>query len=389
MISQQLSFNIPSSEYDSTQSLFPYGAEVIVSCGLNLPKFYVYSRKPNGVNISLTCYDRAMFSENSLTISDDSFDENGYISVTTVLDNIKNVCGFPYISTGNIIGSAITLMYKDNVLNKSAKTVLSELAEASGGCFFVQENDSLAFIPFGSGSFSAEFPVEKYEKICFGLSVTCNDIILRNGSKVYSSGGGSGAFGTMRIDTVYASESLLSGLMGTLKGRTYTAWKCGNALVNYYPSPGAGIKFGDSVDSLVCNFCKLRITSSGFFASMGRNDVSESEYVSEYTRALSERVKVGETNGNTKVTRDGVKLVYINENSGSSEEYGFTTLAGGVTEYDGAMIDNVMPSQVETVADTSTEAEKRITYGGKTYSLKYKKSGNIKNDITLTEVVPS
>lgn len=387
VISQQLSFNVPSAEYGSTQGLFPYGSEVIVSCGLSLPKFYVYSRKPNGVNVSLVCYDRAMFTANKLTLSEDNFGEDGYIPVSSVMDNIKAVCGFSYIGTGDIIGSVITRMHKDNVLNKPAKTVLSELAEASAGCFFVQENNSLAFFPFASGSISAEFPVEKYEKVCYGLSVSCGSVILRNGDKVYSSGGDSGAFGTMSIDTVYASVDLLSGLAAAYMGKTYTAWKCGNALVEHYPAPGAGIKFGDSSDALVCNFCKMKITSSGFFASMGRNDVSESEYISEYSRALSDRVKIGETNGNTKVSRDGIKLVYINENDGKSEEHGFKTFAGGLAEFGGALLDSVMPDEIVTVSETDTAVEQRIVYGGKTYTLKYTKDGTKKSNITFTEVV--
>lgn len=435
VISQQLSFNVPAAEYGTAQGLFPYGAEVIVECGLSLPKFYVYSRKPNGVNTSFVCYDRAMFASEKLTVTEDKFytaltaepsdwktgyknyytkSDSGYsavtgskapdfengkyysygdISVQSVMENITAVCGFSYISTGDIIGSVITRMPRDSVLNKSAKEVLSELAEASGGCFFVQENGSLAFLPYAGGSLSAEFPVEKYDRVCYGLSKNCDGIILQNGSKVYSSGSGSGAFGTMYIDTVYASTALVSALMSSYRGKTYTAWKCSNALVSSYPAPGAGIKFGDSEEALVCNFCKIKITDGGFFASMGRNDVSESEYISQYARALSERVKVGETNGNTKITRDGVKLVFINENKKNraagdeeTEEYGFKVSSGGVTEFAGAMIDGKMPDKIEKVTNFSGKTERRITYGGKTYSLQYDESDRTKSNITFEEV---
>lgn len=434
VISQQLSFNVPAAEYGSAQGL--YGSEVVVSCGLSLPNFYVYSAKPNGVNIAFVCYDRAMFTSNILTVSEDSFytaltsepsnwktgyknyytkSDDGYsavsgssapefssgkyysygdISVQSVLDNITAVCGFEYINTGDIIGSVITRMPKDSVLNKNAKTVLSELAEASAGCFFVQENGSLAFLPYVGGSFSAEFPVEKYDRVCYGLSKGCDSIILQNGSKVYSSGGGSGAFGTMCIDTVYASSALLGALMSGYRGKTYTGWKCENALVSYYPAPGAGIKFGGSDTAFVCNFCRIKLTDGGFFASMGRNEVSESDYISQYSRALSERVKVGETNGNTKITRDGVKLVFVNENKKSRaagdseevEEFGFKVSSGGVTEFEGVMIDGKMPDKIEKVTNSSGKTERRITYGGKTYSLQYDESDSTKSNITFEEV---
>ena len=423
VISQQLSFNVPAAEYLIDKGGFPYGTEVIVNCGLSLPKFYLYSQKPNGVNVSLVCYDRVMFTSEKLTFTEDSFynaltskpsdweknyknyytkSDSGYskvtgssaptfesgkyysagnIPVSSVIENIEAVCGFPSINTGNIIGSVITQLPKDSVYNKTAKAVLSELAEASAGCFFVQSDNSLTFMPFACSSVSAEFTVKKYESVCGGASRNVSCFILRNGDRIYSSGSGSGAINTMVIDTVLASTDLVGALMNAYSGETYTAWKCGNALVDHYPAPGAGIKFGDSEDALVCNFCRLKITTSGFFASMGRNDVSESEYISEYSRALSERVKIGEINGNTKVTRDGVKLVYINENEGKSEEYGFKTSSGGITEYDGAIMDKTMPDKIEKISDT----ERRITYGGKVYVLKYKSENNKKTDITFTE----
>lgn len=392
VISQQLSFNVPASEYGISKGGFPYGTEVIVSCGLSLPTFYLYSQKPNGVNVSLVCYDRVMFTSEKLTVTGDKFDKNGYIPVSSVIDNIKAVCGFPSISTGSIIGSAITKMPKDSVFNKTAKAVLSELAEASAGCFFVQSDNSLAFMPFACGSFSAEFSVKKYEAVCGGAVRSISCFMLKNGDKIYSSGSGSGALNTMIIDTVLASSALVSALMSEYYGKTYTAWKCNNALVDHYPAPGAGIKFGDSEDALICNFCKLKITSSGFFASMGRNDVSESEYVSEYSRALEERVKIGEVNGNTKVTRDGMKFVFINENKAAksaettAEEYGFSVFAGGLAQFAGAMMDSVMPDKIEKVTSSSGETERRITYGGKTYALTYDDDGTQKTNIKLTEV---
>lgn len=395
VICQQLSFNVPAAEYGSAQGL--YGSEVVVSCGLSLPNFYVYSAKPNGVNIAFVCYDRAMFTSNTLTIPEERFYtplssepsnwKTGYKNyyekkgksfeavtgssapkfaggdfyscggalISEIMDNIASVCGFSFINTGSIIGGGIIgSISKDNALNKTAKAVLSELAEAAGGCFFVQADDSLTFLPYMSGSFSAEFSVKKYDKVCYGLSKGCNGVILYNGSKVYSSGGGSGAFGTMCIDTVYASSALLGALMNDYLGKTYTAWKCENALVSSYPAPGAGIKFGDSDTALVCNFCRIKLTDGGFFASMGRNEVSESDYISQYSRALSERVKVGETNGNTKITRDGVKLVYVNENStgdSETEEYGFNVSEGGVTEFSGVMLNAVQPvGKIENTA---------------------------------------
>lgn len=430
IISQQLSFNVPAAEYLIEKGGFPYGTEVVVTCGLSLPKFYLYSQKPNGKTVSIVCYDRAMFTSEKLTISEDDFysaltskpsdwetnyknyyvkSDNGYsnvtgssapefssgkyysggyISVSSVIRNICSVCDISSINTGEIIGKVITRMPKDSVYNKTAKAVLSELAEASAGCFYVQKNNGLSFIPFASGSVSAEFPVSKYEAVCGGASRNVSCFMLRNGDRIYSSGSGSGALSTMVIDTVMASAELVGALMNAYSGKTYTAWKCNNALVDHYPAPGAGIIFGDSEDVLVCNFCRLKLTSSGFFASMGRNDVSESEYISEYSRALEERVKIGEVNGNTKVTRDGVKLVYINENEGKAEEYGFKTFAGGVAEFAGSMLSAVQP--VGMIEETADNVVSFIgTLGGKKFRWKSTEAEDGTVTLEREEVVES
>ncbi len=427
IICQQLSFDLPACEYGDTSGLFPYEAEVVVSCSLELPKFYVYSRRPNGVNLSFTCCDRSMFTSKISSVTEDSLytvltsepadwntnyknyytksengynavtgsnapvftggkyyslENGGYIPVSTVINDISNVCGFAYINTGDIIGSAIDKIHKDNVIGKSAKEILSGLAEASCGCFFVQTNNSLAFLPFAGGSFSAKFPVTKHEKIGYGLSKSCDSIIISDGSRIYSSGGSSDVFHTMKIDTVYASAKLAAAVINEIGEKEYTAWKCGNSLVDSYPAPGSGIEFEGNV--LVCNFCKLKLTSGGYFASMGRNDISESEYSSEYTRSLSERVKIGETNGNTKMTRDGVKFVYVNENS--SEEYGFKAMAGGVTEFAGTILNSIQPTGKFVTSTDGTECF-RANYNGKEYDYGYSEDseGNItlfKNEVT-------
>lgn len=429
---QQLTFNVPACEYGDTSGLFPYRAEVAVSCSLELPKFYVYSRKPNGVNLSFTCCDRSMFASEISSITDDSLytvlssepsdwaqsykkyftksangyssvtgssaptftsgkyyslENNGYIPTSTVIDDLTHICGFKYISTGDIIGSAITEIHKDNVIGKSAKEILSGLAEAACGCFFVQTDGSLAFLPFASGSFSGQFAVEKHEKICYGLSKSCDSVFISDGSRAYSSGSVSDVYHTVKIDTVYASQALAGAVINSLKGKEYTAWKCGNSLVNFYPAPGSGIEFEGKL--LVCNFCRLKLTSAGFFASMGRNDVSESEYSSEYARSLSERVKIGEINGNTKITRDGVKFVFINENSKSSggiEEYGFNAMAGGITEFTGSILNSIQPTG-KFVTDTEGNECFRANYNGKQYDYGYSEDseGNItlfKNEVT-------
>lgn len=132
--SQQLTFDVPACDYDDdTVGLFPYGAEVLVSCGTEVPVFYVSSRKPSGGRLSFTCYDRAMFTSAKCTLEESDFtadeDNSGgdsssdsgsngsggsnnssdtknkpkFASVSAVLANIKSICGFTEIAAGDIM----------------------------------------------------------------------------------------------------------------------------------------------------------------------------------------------------------------------------------------------------------------------------------------------
>ena len=96
------------------------------------------------------------------------------------------------------------------------------------------------------------------------------------------------------------------------------------------------------------------------------------------TRQINQRIADNKTYGNTLISGSGG--LKFTDRDGNS--YGFNTASGGVTEYDGAMMDSVMPDKIEKVSDT----ERRITYGGKTYSLTYDDDGTQKTNIKLVEV---
>lgn len=392
--SQQLTFDVPACDYDDdTVGLFPYGAEVLVSCGTEVPVFYVSSRKPSGGRLSFTCYDRAMFTSAKCTLEESDFtaeeDSSGgdsssdsdsncssgssnssdkknkpkFASVSAVLANIKSICGFTEIAAGDIIGTKITKCPKDKVFGRTAKEILSDLAEAACGCFFVQ-GGVLTFLPFACGASSALFSADKYSSIEYGLTKVCGSVIMTDGSRTYASGGDTDAYHTMKISSVYASEELAGAVIGAIQNKSYRAWSC-RALVSTYPAPGAGITFGESV--LVTNFCRLRITDFGLYAEMGRNSVQENEY-----DPLADRVQIGEVNGSTKMTRQGIK--FVNENS--KTEYGFEMAGEGVARFAGAILNGMMPTAVKIAEDGKSL---RANYNGKIfeYAITEDNDGNI------------
>ncbi len=344
---------------------------------MSLPTFYVSDRRPAGHRTRLTCYDRVMFTGESPDISDVNFDSDGYVMLSVLLGIISNACGFEHIAVSSFISENIPRVHKQHIDAKSCREILSHLAKSACG-YFVLSNDVLMFIPFGSEGITASFEINEYNSVFPGMTKRCTAIEVINGSEIYATGSAD-AYDTMTVETEYASPEYAGALISELREKQYTAWSCDKSRVYEYPAPASALTFSGA--SFVTNYCRMKITPSGCYASVGRNNVVESEYITRTRRELSERVKIGETNGNTKIDRDGVKLIFKNENS--SEEYGFQTAAGGITKFAGAMMDSILPDMI--VKDS--ELSRIMHYGSKKIKLSWEldDSGN-KVNITQEEI---
>ena len=121
-----------------------------------------------------------------------------------------------------------------------------------------------------------------------------------------------------------------------------------------------------------------------FHPSLSAPVVSEcsSAYNNLLTRQINQRIAANKTYGNTLISgSSGLKFTDRDGNS-----YGFNTASGGVTEYDGAMMDKTMPDNITVVKNTDTGAEVLFSYSGKKYRLTYDKNGDVKSNIKLVEV---
>lgn len=357
-----------------------------------LPTFYIDGENRTEDTVSITAYDKCRKLSQPFDYADlkdgDNVDDNGDPIYTDVIASllvgkIANQCGFAGASnTGEILINNIS---KDIYKGAACNSIIENIASASGCFVCCDSSNNLRFQRIGIGYSSASasdhssiiaYPEIKYTRL----------IVSGNNSDLYDIGSGD-ANSIIELSNTLISESgaseLASRLFASSGAFTYIPLNF-NAVISGNVDPYGDVIIDDNIYTVTNILINLGADGAVAALSVPQTSGSSSIYNNLLTRQINQRVAANKIYGNTLISSsDGLELVYDNES------YGFTTLAGGVTEYDGAMIDNVMPSQVETVADTSTEAEKRITYGGKTYSLKYKKSGNIKTDITLTEVVSS
>lgn len=133
------------------------------------------------------------------------------------------------------------------------------------------------------------------------------------------------------------------------------------------------------------NFCAKEI-----FAEAATADIceDESDYSDLVGYELRKRIEYDRKYGSTIISHKGIGFTSDKcTDSGQADISFFTAVGNKVTEFGGAMLDCVMPDLIETITDGAGECERHITYGGKKYSLKYKKEKGKKTDISFTEVV--
>ena len=396
VITPQLSFAVPTCEYGDTSGLFPAGAQVILTCsnGMDIPRFYISSRSYSGAKLNFTCYDRTYTTDREIIVPDSLFDSEGYCTIGDVMDKIMAVCGFSgYSDSSGMIGSVITRGKKDDIQGKTCRNILDELSCVCGGIWTVQGDEgsaevrgTLVLIAVDKGM-GAVFTAEKYSDIYVGGTKTFDKIVLNNGTSSYTAGASSSAFGTLEIETHYASAEAAGALYNRLRDYTYTAWSCEKMLTDIIPVPSSLITFG-SKSNLYVNNCALSLTSTGIYASAGRNFVSEDElaYHNRTERELALRYRIGALMGNTKLAPNGLTIVVEDKVNGKTEEYGFNAMAGGITEFTGSILNSIQPTG-KFLTDTDGNECFRANYNGKQYDYGYSEDseGNItlfKNEVT-------
>lgn len=387
MITPQLSFSVPACEYGDTSGIFPTGAQVIFTCsnGMDIPRFYVSSRSYSGARLNFVCYDLSFAVDREIAVTDKDFDKDGYMTIANLMSKILAVCGFAgYSDSSGLIGTVITKAHKDNVKGRTVRSILDDLSRSCVGFFTVQGDTgtaemrgTLVLISVDS-SFGAVFSAEKYTNIYIGGVKRFDKIIMTNGSRTYTAGGSSTAYGTLTIDTPYASDELMGKVYGRLKDYAYTAWECEKMLTDIVPLPSSLITFGEH-KNMCANYCTVSFTPTGVYASVGRNAVSEDEmdYLNSTRRELALRYRLGDIMGNTKISEEGMKIVVDDKVNGKKEEYGFTAEKGGFTQFAGVMIDGKMPEKIIPISRTS----RKMVYDDASYivSWEFGEDGNKQN----------
>ena len=390
VVTATMTFVTPCRPHGSGIAIDTYdirqNAEVKLVCddiAIVPPLFYVTGRKKSGGMTEWTCCDLVSKSDKLLEFTDNDFDENDKISVSDMLVKIHDQCGIGVNADGLLFIDRNTQFDKSLCENGiTARRILEIFAEAMCGFWFSIDN-KIAFANLGRTMFAAIPTV--YKAVDLNGSRVFSKIICTDDDAVYIAGAGDAA-NTIVCSTDFASQELADYIFGALIGSsedekyTYRSWSCSKGRADHWYYPGA-YQFGETM--LTCNNVSMSVSASGLFFTASANAIDEDEagYTSEVNRQLKRKLEFDKINGNVAITNKGLYLFENGYKSKTPEEqkkakYGFK-VEKGVTEYDGALVSNVVPSSATWNAD---KTEAIVDYGGKKY--KYKVVKDAKGNVT-------
>lgn len=252
----------------------------VADCPGEYPTYYISQRSGGKLRESYVCYDAMMFSEKKFEYdwTDETVakDERGrkYITSGQFLILAASQMGVSGINGGN---TEIRLL-KKHVKGKTIKDVLSLLAAAWGGCFYVASSGSIQFAAYGG--YSARYDLDEcdYSTVNVGFERSAvSRVIMTNEdkNKVFDTLGSTDFTAIVRVSSPLASKELAEAILGNANNYRYKAFSCSKALVNDNIEAGSLVSFGGA--SFIAYSVTLFLTTSGVYASLSAPEINEAE----------------------------------------------------------------------------------------------------------------
>ncbi len=412
----EFSFTVSYEEY--AQKKPKSGAEVIFGFrdDNKMYCFFVSQRSRKGGTVSFKCYDRTLLLEISSDFAGISYSnvsekdkDSGDISMLSLVRHIANYVGFNGCTnhiTENINFASSYKLKKTDIKGKSLRSLLETISTVWCGYFTVAANNYLDFVFFGESAHTL-CSVQTHAAIAMQserspitrvIAYTGSDYYYatlkdENGKEVEAD-----VLSTLTVQTSFASQEYADNLLSRVQGYTYRAWQCGKAVIvlsEYLPTISLkmnGYHYPDGVEPLtefLANYMTLNFTSTGVYATIGSNEVTEDEcaYLGYFSRRLGEKITDGEVLGNNTLITRYQGLIHLGEKKKDEKtgevtqnRYGYSSATSdGVVKFGGAMVSKKFP-RIALKSDLSgftanfgeTSIEYEVNINGDNVTLKEK-----------------
>lgn len=384
-------------EFDIYDEYSYYGELVFDECpaflrdknsSLTSRTYYISKRSISNNICHFTAYDVMKNIEENFdpTGLDIFFDRGELAPFGNVTDMIKDQCRLKSIGVSDS-GSEWISFTKDQVTNKTCRGLLETIAESLCGVWIADNYGGIVLSCLGQPYNSID-RCSTFSKINYQGKQKITKLICTNSDSGQTREFSTGEYGTViTINSPFVANNtgLDTQVWSRLNGHIYQAWSCEKAIVYDFPPASCTIDFDGA--QLLANNVTITPDSTGIYISAGCDPQDEEMWrYNDYTqRQLNNRVELGKTAGNVQINSE-TGIVFINKNKTSSialeneseiEKYGFNVDAGGVTEYDGAIVSNTVFETAEKLDDKTVQINyaNGISYK---YTLEKDENGKIK-----------
>ncbi|MGN1105566.1 MAG: hypothetical protein ACI4RH_02870, partial [Huintestinicola sp.] len=329
---------------------------------------FISSIKRRGGLITIRAFDRMRMTENDFR--DDFYKEEDEPFITSqVLGDIAAQCGFKPCS---LSFSAVPRLYCKDIHGKKIREILNHLSENGVGVWYCSDDEELRFTPFLSPSGSVGVNAEESSPLYIHSGKGPFTAVYAKNSatgELFSAGSGSDFRNILKLSGKLFDTDRAGSAMSRIAQKVWRSFYCAHAAVSAAPCGLTEFIFGDFF-GLISVKTEICFGAAVVFAKAETADICEDE--SDYTDLmgyeLRRRIEADRKYGSTMLTDKGVGFTsYKGTDLGEADISFFSAVGDRVTEFDGAMMDGVMPDCITEISDTVT----RFVYGNTAYTLSY------------------
>lgn len=366
IVSSELIMTVRTSD-----SFYPNAAVLLTVSGaadMSFCPHFISSIKRRGGLVTIRAFDRMRMTENDF--KDEFYKEEDEPFITSqVLGDIAAQCGFKPCS---LSFSAVPRLYYKDIHAKKIREILIHLSENGVGVWHCSDDEELRFTPFLSASGSVGVNTSKSDPLFIHSEKgPFTAVYARNTAtgEVFSAGDGTDFRNILKLSGKLFDDESTGAAMSAAAQKVWRSFYCAHADISAAPCGLTEFIFGDTF-GLISVRTEICFGAAAVFAKAETADICEDE--SDYTDLvgyeLRKRIEADRKYGSTVLTEKGVGFTSDKGTDlGKADISFFSAVGNRVTEFDGAMMDGVMPDSITAISDTVT----KFVYGDTAYILSY------------------
>lgn len=329
---------------------------------------FISSISRRGGLVTIRAFDRMRMTENDFKDGFYTEDKEPY-NTSQVLGDIASQCGF---KPCELSFPAVEWLYYSDIHGKKCREILEMLSENGVGVWHCSDDEELRFTPLFSMSGSVGVNVSESAPLYIHSEKGPFEAVYAKNTasgEVFSAGSGSDFKRSLKLSGKLFDKDRTGSVMSAIAKKVWRSFYCSHADISFAPCGLTEFVFGD-IYGLISVKTVIRFGAASVYAQAETADICEDE--SDYTDVMGyellKKIEGGRKYGSTVITDKGVGFT---SDSGTDLRKAdisfFSALGDRITQFDGVMMDNVMPDSIKKLSDTVTE----FVYGKTAYKLSY------------------